>query len=120
LGEGKEVVVVRVPADGGNVRRVRGAVATVGDLGDEGSGLLGRRVPTELGTLQNPGQLGQESGTDGDLETLVDHRPPKVSWVALRGNESGHEHGRVEDDPLHYEAALPESLRSRRIALSSS
>ncbi len=44
-------------------------------------------------------------------KTPVDHRLPQPGRVALRGNESEHEHGRVDDDPLHYEAARPVSAR---------
>ncbi len=62
LREGEEVVVVRVPADGRNVRRVRNAMAAVGDLGDEGSRLVGGCVPAELGAPKDRGQLARSRG----------------------------------------------------------
>jgi hypothetical protein len=107
LGEGEEVVVVRVSADRRAVRRIRDSVAAPGDLSDEGSAFLCSGVPAELGSLEDRGQLGQEQGTGGDLDPLVDHRLPQFRWIALRGDEGRYEHGRVEYDPIHYEAALP-------------
>jgi hypothetical protein len=77
-------------------------------------------VGPELCPLQHSRQLGQEPGADGDLEALLDHRLPELRWAALRSDEGGYEDAGVEDDPLHYETALPESPHSWRMALSSS
>jgi hypothetical protein len=50
LCKSEEVVVVRVPADRGAVRRIRDSVAAPGDLGDERSG------PPGLANLRNLGR----------------------------------------------------------------
>ena len=38
---------------------------------------------------------------------------PQLRRAALRADEHGYEHAGAEEDQLHYEAALPESPRSR-------
>lgn len=78
LGEGEEVVIVGVPADGRAVRRIREAMAAPGDLGDEGPGLLCGGISAEFGSFQDGGQLGQKQGTGDDLDPLVDHRLPQL------------------------------------------
>lgn len=52
-------------------------------------------------------QVGQEPGTDGDLEALPDLGEPELRRAVLRGDESGYQHAGVENDSLHYEAAYP-------------
>jgi hypothetical protein len=66
VGEGDEVVVGRIPANGWYILRVRDLVALPGDLGDEGSGFFCGGVPAELGSVEDRGQFGQEQGTGGD------------------------------------------------------
>jgi hypothetical protein len=102
------------------VGRVRDPAPPAGEFGHERPCLRSGRVPTELGPLEHGSRLGKGPGIYRDFEMPAHHRLGEPGRVAPGSDEGGHKHGRVDDDPLHYEAAWPESPRSRRMALSSS
>lgn len=115
VGEGQEIVVVRISAQRGDLGRVVHLSARRQHLSQEAPPLLVTDQPLDLSPSQHVGELAHQPRAQDVLETALDAGGDDPAGYAARGDGRGHEHARVQDDK-HYEALR----RSARTARNSS